>query len=243
MKWPSLVVFALSLTSCGGSGTAKNSKAEDSTSMQNYAYVISTNFVKDYLKSPSSADFDYFTASPTISLTNGIYTVNYHFDADNSFGAKIRSQYTCDLRYLGGKPESKSSWELRALQIDGNTVAGSFSIESHAVESNSTKASALSGLYHIEKTDGNGYYLKVYVYLKDKQRLTEVNDEVSKNYEGKYSVTLSIWYFDKKGFVDQYLASIDNPNISDDKFNALDRHLIATFDKKAGEDGDMEMNH
>ena len=106
------------LLGCNSSPTSNTTKT-----LKDYAYVISTNYVKDYLKTPSSADFDYFTANPDVSLTNGVYTIRYHFQATNSFGAKIQSNYICDLIYKDGVPESKDNWQTQSV-ADGRKYYG-----------------------------------------------------------------------------------------------------------------------
>lgn len=57
--------------------------------------------VKEQLKSPGSADFE--------GLTEGSWTATYRgvnfsgwVDSENSFGAKIRSIYDCEVYYEGG---------------------------------------------------------------------------------------------------------------------------------------------
>jgi hypothetical protein len=223
-------------------GCNSSPKSNTTKTLKDYAYVISTNYVKDYLKAPSSVDFDYFTANPDVSLTNGVYTIRYHFQASNSFGAKIQSNYTCDLIYKGGAPESKENWQLKALSIDGNIMAGSFEVSEGNVSANGPIDDSLKRYYHIERTSGNGYYLKVYVYLANKSKMEAVNNIMCQLYNGKYSQVLDIWYFDKKNFVDTYLKSIDDPNISDAEFKRLDKHLIATYEQEAGSTGSFDLN-
>ncbi len=216
---------------------------DNSKSLSNYAYIISTNYIKDYLKDPSSADFDYFTASPDVSLTNDVYTVKYHFNANNSFGVKTRSNYICDLKYLGSNPEKKESWKLKGLYIDGSIVAGNFESPEKNISNDLIKQDTLSKYYNIEKAVGNGYYLNVYVYLSDKSRLTQINNSLCKLYNDKYSQAIGIWYFDQKDIVDKYLIALKTKNISKAEFKKLDRHLIADWGQGKGQKGFMSMNN
>lgn len=124
----------------------------------------------------------------------------------------------------------------------GVTVAGSFSVSETSIAANGAIVDSLKKYYHIEKTDGNGYYLKVYVYLIDKSKMEVVNSTICQLYDGKYSQVLDIWYFDKKNFVDAYLKSIDDPSTSDAQFKRMDKHLIATFEQQAGSTGSFELN-
>ena len=231
----------LLLIGCNSTPTANTPKT-----LNDYAYVISTNYIKDYLSSPSTASFDYFTAEPDITLVNGRYTVKYHFSATDAFGAKVQSNFICDLRFKGGAPETKTNWDLLALQIEGQTVAGSFAVAEQSVAANSSVKTAtktnIGKYYHVDKTSGNGYYLKVYVYLADKSKIQDVNDAICQQYAGKYSQVISIWYLDKKNFADTYINAIDDKNISDAAFNKMDKHLIGTFEQQVGQTASIEMN-
>ena len=71
---------------------------------ENYRSVIISNVkyeVKKQLKSPKSADFPWNDAEYKITYkgksNDGLYeyTVESYVDAENSFGAEIRSEYTC----------------------------------------------------------------------------------------------------------------------------------------------------
>jgi len=72
------------------------------------AWIMAKIFVKRDLKSPGSASFGgLFTdrqdpKSVVTSLGGGKYRVNAWVDADNSFGATIRTPFVCELKYAGG---------------------------------------------------------------------------------------------------------------------------------------------
>jgi hypothetical protein len=86
------------LAACGGGG--------DSSSSGYMAEVMCEGFVKDRLKSPSSAEFDTsFTGSgPT-------YTVTGTVDSQNSFGAMVRNEFSCTVRHDGD-----GGWQLVQLE-------------------------------------------------------------------------------------------------------------------------------
>jgi hypothetical protein len=67
------------------------------------AYSMSQAFVRDILKSPASAQFQPYE-SPKVSVTykDGWYTVMAVVDAQNGFGALLRSTYLCKLQPVGG---------------------------------------------------------------------------------------------------------------------------------------------
>jgi hypothetical protein len=73
------------------------------------AGIMCEQFIEDRLKSPSSADFQ----NSTQYVTTGIgdeYTVRGYVDAENSFGASLRSDWTCALRDNGDE-----TWNLVSL--------------------------------------------------------------------------------------------------------------------------------
>ncbi len=82
----------------------------------NEAWVISRRFVKDYLKAPSTADFPF--EKIYVSVSNDTYTVIAPVDAQNSFGAQIRSTFICQMIYLGGKTYSEESWKPIAVAVE-----------------------------------------------------------------------------------------------------------------------------
>lgn len=78
----------------GGGGTDEGPGDESAG-----AYIACEDFVEDLLKAPSTADFSgYFGSS--VSQTGNRYTVRGTVDAENSFGAAIRSNFTCTVRYV-----------------------------------------------------------------------------------------------------------------------------------------------
>jgi hypothetical protein len=72
------------------------------------AWVMAQQFVKDGLKSPGSADFgsvfgEYQKADDCVTdLGDGKYQVRGWVDAQNAFGATLRSNFTVTLKYVGG---------------------------------------------------------------------------------------------------------------------------------------------
>jgi len=84
------------------------------------AYVISQNFVKDNIVSPSTADF---TIEPiNVKCIGNKFMVVSYLDAQNSYGAKIREKYMCYLIYNGGIWSNVSNWTLMSLRI-GDDIA------------------------------------------------------------------------------------------------------------------------
>lgn len=80
------------------------------------AHLQCNDYVRDRLKAPSSAEFPFF-ADRTTKVADGHYIVESHVDAQNSFGAKLRRDYYCDIELVGEYSGSKSSWNLKALRL------------------------------------------------------------------------------------------------------------------------------
>jgi hypothetical protein len=72
------------------------------------AHDICKKFVRDRLKAPSSAKFGGFEKGDAVG-GDGQYVVREHVDSENSFGAKLRSNYTCEVKVVDG------TWQLVSL--------------------------------------------------------------------------------------------------------------------------------
>lgn len=67
-------------------------------------WAMAQSFVKDQLKSPKSADFPtYGDDSVSITGSGDYYKVTGYVDAENSFGAEIRSTFSLVLKKSGSK--------------------------------------------------------------------------------------------------------------------------------------------
>ncbi|MET3999849.1 hypothetical protein [Marinobacterium sp. MBR-109] len=65
------------------------------------ALVTCQNHVKRNLKSPSSAKFPVMQQIKVYSTGPDEWLIRGYVDADNSFGANIRSHYECKTKYSG----------------------------------------------------------------------------------------------------------------------------------------------
>jgi hypothetical protein len=73
------------------------------------AFYACRTFVKDRLKAPSTATFRTYAESTVAEMGASEYLTSIVVDAENSFGAKIRSSYLCRVKRAG------SSWQLLSL--------------------------------------------------------------------------------------------------------------------------------
>lgn len=61
------------------------------------AFIVSQDYVTPQLKTPAEAEFPTFSDS-FVTVSGNIYTIHSYVDSQNSFGANIRSSYTCILK-------------------------------------------------------------------------------------------------------------------------------------------------
>jgi hypothetical protein len=57
--------------------------------------------VATQLRSPSTAEFSNFGQEAIIQLNDSTWMVDGHVDAENAFGASMRSQFVCVITYRG----------------------------------------------------------------------------------------------------------------------------------------------
>jgi hypothetical protein len=105
-----------------------------------------------------------------------------------------------------------SVWPVKAVHADSMDIPHAFSCAS------------VEKLYSIDMQELNGYYAKVFVYVANADSIYEINKCIQLHYEGKYKEVLSIWYLDKKHFAKRYVRAINDRNLSDDKFEQMDKH-------------------
>jgi hypothetical protein len=86
-------------------------KTKDNKTM---AYVMMQNFVKDQLKSPGSAKFEWITEPAcTIEKEGFEYRISSWVDSQNDFRALIRTRFSGIVRQA-----DKDNWELLALEFE-----------------------------------------------------------------------------------------------------------------------------
>lgn len=74
------------------------------------AYLMSERFMKRRLKAPSTASFAGHHNSTTTRLDCALWRVSSYVDAQNGFGAMVRTRYTAVLSFDGQK-----AWTLKSL--------------------------------------------------------------------------------------------------------------------------------
>lgn len=86
-----ILVMAIFLTACGSSS---NKSATD-------AKICAEKAVEDNLKSPSTAKFCKYTEMTATNLGGDKWKVTGYVDAQNSFGAVVRTNWTVTLTLTG----------------------------------------------------------------------------------------------------------------------------------------------
>lgn len=108
-----LILVLLILAVCVVIGILGNKPSKPSGPDQYTARVMCEKFVKDRLKAPASAEFAPDSETHTLAKGDGAYKVTAWVDSQNSFGAMIRTNYTCEVSYQGN-----DKWRLDSLATD-----------------------------------------------------------------------------------------------------------------------------
>ena len=103
-----LVIIILAVSHFTADPTKSRRKSEPDI---HGAWAYTQLFVKDKLKSPKSADFPFGGSSGVTPLGKNRYRVVSYVDSQNSFGATIRTNFTCIIK------KKNDSWELEQLQF------------------------------------------------------------------------------------------------------------------------------
>ena len=83
------------------------------------AFIQCQLHVQDRLKAPSTADFPASSLTDIRDTGNNVFEIRSYVDAQNSFGAMIRTNFFCKIQYVGTPQDDESNpayWTL--LQLD-----------------------------------------------------------------------------------------------------------------------------
>ncbi len=96
---------------------------ENTTADASQASTICEIIVENQLVAPSTAKFADYSQQQvwTLGKESGTYKnafrVRSYVDAQNSFGAQIRTYYTCDISFNGGEWTNLGNWTIIDLDI------------------------------------------------------------------------------------------------------------------------------
>ncbi len=113
----SFLAFGIFLVLAAGSSDDRTpeQKAEDNCKDTDMAFVMSQTFVEDKLKSPSTAEFPYSSSKGVNVHYQGEcrHKISAYVDAQNSFGAMIRTKYYAEVQNEKGT----DIWRLLNLKL------------------------------------------------------------------------------------------------------------------------------
>jgi hypothetical protein len=97
-----LAIFAFIFLAFGSDDDNSSSSTETNKML---AYNYAEDFVKQRLKSPSTAEFPglFEKADHITELGNDEYRINSWVDSQNGFGAMIRSKFSCKIIFIDEK--------------------------------------------------------------------------------------------------------------------------------------------
>lgn len=76
------------------------------------AWTACQGWVKNRLRSPSTADFPSLYSDKVTALSDSVYVVRAYVDAQNGFGATVRTNFVCMTATDG------DSWRLREIAME-----------------------------------------------------------------------------------------------------------------------------
>jgi ribosomal protein L37E len=115
----SIIIFLFLLGGIISMCTPKEEKEKkELEDVSRAALIHCRNAVKDRLKAPSTADIPLFDQRTT-KIGENKFKVESYVDAQNSFGAKIRNNYTCEIERIGTEGENidGKNWQIIDVQI------------------------------------------------------------------------------------------------------------------------------
>jgi hypothetical protein len=94
---------------------SKNVSSNDIEKLESSAVVMAQYYAIESLKSPSTADFPNWDFKCKVNESDSIFLITFHVDAENGFGAMIRSDYKVASKYLGGNALEPSIWLIEDI--------------------------------------------------------------------------------------------------------------------------------
>lgn len=107
------VFFVMALAGIG-TETGDETAEDLNKAYPSEAVVMAEEFVKSRLKAPGTAEFNSYDPDKVTEIEKNKFKVTGWVDAENSFGAKIRSNYLAVVRY---EPEQEK-WYLEEISIN-----------------------------------------------------------------------------------------------------------------------------
>ncbi|EJO5347004.1 hypothetical protein [Clostridium sporogenes] len=98
-KFFKLVLLCLSFIFCLGlfAGCEDSSGRGNESDERYKAYETAKSYVEDELKSPTTAEFASINEAKITKLGKDEYQIESYVNAENSFGAKVKSTFSCRI--------------------------------------------------------------------------------------------------------------------------------------------------
>ena len=109
----SLVCF--SLVGCSNNDT--NFSELSSDDQNGFIWEMAKTAVKDNLKSPSTAKFPTYNNATIKSEGNNVFTISSYVDAQNGFGATIRSNFIAKIKVNDAADKGGYNYSVQDVKI------------------------------------------------------------------------------------------------------------------------------
>ena len=111
--WGVLIFIFFKIIIGWWSGLGDNStQSNDAKDYKMEAYVMSQDFMDDYLKNPSTAKYPWYSDIHVVQTGNR-YKIEAYVDSQNSFGNTIRNRYYMILERSGDGGWTKISCDIK----------------------------------------------------------------------------------------------------------------------------------
>lgn len=109
-----LIVLGVIAGVCGDGGdSSSGGGSRPDTGEAVGAWVVCQQFVEDRLQAPATAEYPSGYSNYTTALGGGRFRVDAYVDAENGFGALIRTDFSCTVNYQGN-----DNWRLENLTFE-----------------------------------------------------------------------------------------------------------------------------
>ena len=82
------------------------------------AFLNAEVCVKNNLKAPATAKFPPYVKGCVTSSDNITFVISSFVDVQNTYGALLRENWRCELKWKGGDLQDLSNWEIIDVNID-----------------------------------------------------------------------------------------------------------------------------
>lgn len=103
-----IIILSLLLSMCGSKDAAEKPPHDPIS-----AFYMSQQFTTKQLKAPATAKYPAYSEAQVLDLGDGQYRISAYVDAQNAFGAMIRTQYLCTVKHVEGDTRQLLEFEFQ----------------------------------------------------------------------------------------------------------------------------------